>query len=459
MSLLMDALRKAEQQKRHGAVSPAAPAGAGDGGGKLSLEPLTDPAGTFPPPPQPVAPQEDLDRRLPELPKRLEELDDQFFTTDPVLQKSIRAFAEAKTLAAEPIPVPGNTTGNARAAAQNVFAVKQTAPTSGHGFAISVGVGTLIAVAAIGGYFYWQMQPKGGLVAGAGLAAQQAAAPAQQAPAAQTIPASTTVLQTPPATLSQDAAAPPAAEQRAVRVSVPEAAKPAAGRQETVVVSRSPAAQPPQGLPPQPAALPDTVIRLSTRSGKPDGAMETAHAAFTRGETDLARAIWLKSLQSDSRNINALHGLAAIFQLEGKPDQAAVLYGRVLEVDPKDALAHAGLLAISVPADLRQAESQLKGLLAEQPNSPHLHFALGNLYLNDSRWAEAQQAFFKAHVADPANPDYLYNLAVSLDYLHQASLAAQYYARAQDAARSQPTAFDPAQVEERLRTLRNERQR
>jgi len=144
---------------------------------------------------------------------------------------------------------------------------------------------------------------------------------------------------------------------------------------------------------------------------------------------------------------------------EGKPEQAVFLYRRVLEVDPRDAVANAGLLSIAMPADTRQGESQLKGLLAEQPDSPHLNFALGNLFMGGSRWAEAQQSFFKAHVADPANPDYLYNLAVSLDHLHQASLSAQYYARALDAARSQPAAFDPAQVEERLRTLRNERQR
>jgi uncharacterized protein HemY len=181
--------------------------------------------------------------------------------------------------------------------------------------------------------------------------------------------------------------------------------------------------------------------------------METAHAAFSRGDTGLARSIWLKTLQSDSRNSNALHGLAAIAQQEGKPEQAAALYRRVLEVDPKDAVAYAGLLSITTPVDVRQTESQLKGLLAEQPNSPHLNFALGNLYMGDSRWAEAQQAFFKAHVADSVNPDYLYNLAVSLDHLHQVSLASQYYARALVAAKSQIAAFDPAQAEERLKVL------
>ena len=72
--------------------------------------------------------------------------------------------------------------------------------------------------------------------------------------------------------------------------------------------------------------------------------------------------------------------------------------------------------------------------------------------MGEARWAEAQQSFFQAHVADPTNPDYVYNLAVSLDHLRQTSLAAQYYARAL-AAESQAVAFDRSQAEIRLRQL------
>lgn len=424
----MDALRRAEQQKQQGTASAAVPAGAGDGGGNLSLEPLAEP------PPEPGAAEKGLDQRLPELPKRLEELDDQFFTADPVLQKSIRALAETKARTAEPPPPPVNAPAeNARAAAQNVFAVKQTAPSAGHGFAITVGVATLIASAAIGAYLYWQMQPRGGLVAGPGLAAPLPAVAPPPAPAVQA---------TPPAPFATATVAPAMPEMAARATS---AARPAV------------APAPPQGAPERVAAAPDSGIRFSRNQQTAVTAMETAHEAFTRGETDLARSIWMKTFQTDPRNINALHGLAAIAQLEGQLDQAAALYRRVLEVDPKDAVAHAGLLAISAPADLRQAESRLKGLLAEQPNSPPLHFALGNLYMSDSRWAEAQQAFFKAHVADPANPDYLYNLAVSLDHLHQAGLAAQYYGRALAAAQSRAAAFDPAQADARIKVLQAER--
>lgn len=447
MSLLMDALRKAEQQKQQGTAIRTAPTGGTDAG-TMSLEPLPDRTSSSKPVSETSAPADGISRRLPELPKRLEELDDQFFTTDPALQKSIRALTATKASGGEPTPSPVKPiTSTSRDAAQNVFAAKQPVSTVGHGFAISVSIATLIAIAAIGSYFYWQMQPKGGVAVGQGIAVQQAPVAQQPAPVAQVVPAApaitsaATPVATPPVTTQQ-----PAGTSRKADIATPRTA--AAQTTKPTQAALQPAPE-----------HPDSVIRVSTKQKKTDGTMEAAHAAFSRGETDLARSIWLKTLQSDSRNINALHGLAAISQQEGKPEQAAMLYRRVLEVDPRDAVAYAGLLSLSATSDVRQTESQLKGLLAEQPNSAHLHFALGNLYLGDSRWSEAQQSFFKAHVAAPENPDYLYNLAVSLDHLRQASLAAQYYGRALDAARTQTAAFDPAKVEERLRTLRNEQQR
>lgn len=429
----MDALRKAEQQKQQGAAPEAAEVHVAPAAEPMRLEPLAGPA---------AAPQAN-GTSLPELPKRLEDLDDQFFTSDPALKRSIRVLTDPKprespTASSQPKP----DTQAAREAAQNVFAAKQPAQTVGHGFAITVSVTTLIAIAAIGGYFYWQMQPKGGLAAGPAMAQNPVLPPVQPAPAP--------VIQPQPMSTAMPVPAPvSAAPQRPVPGEMP----------RKTADTAPPSAMAPLPAPAQTPALQDTPIRLSTKPQKTDGSLDTAHAAFTRGETDLARAIWLKTLQGDARNINALHGLAALALQENKFDQAAALYRRILEVDPKDAVAHANLLSMDVPEDARQAESRLKGLLAEQPDSPHLHFALGNLYMNDKRWADAQQAFFKAHTADPANPDYLYNLAVSLDHLRQAPLAVQFYTRALAAARSQAVAFDPARVEERLKTLQNEHQR
>ena len=449
----MDALRKAEQQKQQGAASETLPTAGLDNEGteNLTLEPLPEQDSTARVITEPTLPQADINRRLPELPKRLEELDDQFFTSDPTVQKSIRALAETKSRGSEPtVSVTKGATPPSREAAQNVFAAKQPAAVVGNGFAIVVGTATLIAIAVIGGYFYWQMQPKGSLAVSSALPSIPAAAPSASAPVAAASPQQTPVTLVEPAKAvaltAPTGMTPSAQDMTGTRKSESTTIRPAtAGAAPAATFAQTQAASPK-----------DTGIHFSTKARKTDGSMESAHAAFTRGDNEQARSIWMKTLQSDSRNINALHGLAALALQEGRPEQASLIYRRVLEVDPKDAVANAGLASINVPRDVRQTESQLKGLLSEQPESPHLNFSLGNLYMAESRWSEAQQSFFKAHVADPANPDFLYNLAISLDHLHQARLAAQYYARALAAARTQRASFDAARVEERMKTLQSE---
>ena len=453
----MDALRKAEQQKQQGEASGGPPS-AGSGNGiedSLSLEPLPEQGSATQAAAAASLPQANINRRLPELPKRLEELDDQFFASDPAVQKSIRVLAETQTRGTEPpAPTGRGIAPPSREAAQNIFSAKQPATGVGNGFAIVVGTATLIAVAVIGGYFYWQMQPKGGLAAGSGLSPMSAAAPAAQTPApvAAVPPPSTPIVTGEPA--KSVASTPPAGmvpspqDLNGTHKLGPTETNPPRRDSEASLAMRSatvPAVS--QG---------DAGIHFSTKARKTDASMDTAHAAFTRGDNEQARSIWMKVLQNDSRNINALHGLAALALQEGRPEQASLLYRRVLEVDPKDAVAYAGLVSLNAPRDVRQTESQLKGLLAEQPESPHLNFSLGNLYMAESRWSEAQQAFFKAHVADPANPDFLYNLAVSLDHLHQARLAAQYYTRALAAAQTQRASFDATRVEERMKMLQSD---
>jgi len=186
---------------------------------------------------------------------------------------------------------------------------------------------------------------------------------------------------------------------------------------------------------------------------KTDPLLEQAWEAFNKGEVDRARVIWEQSLRADPRNADALHGLATVARQQGHAEEAADYCLRALEANPKDTLAIAMLASLSGSSNPQQTESRLGNLLAEQPDSPYLNFALGNLYAQQQRWGEAQQAYFKAHTADSANPDYLFNLAVSLDQLHKPQIAAQYYRQALAAAERQPAGFNPAQVATRLQQL------
>ena len=75
---------------------------------------------------------------------------------------------------------------------------------------------------------------------------------------------------------------------------------------------------------------------------------------------------------------------------------AAIQYYRqVLSLDPRDPVAHAGMSAFA-SGDAAGKESRLKQVLTQTPQSAALHFALGNLYSEQSRWGEAQQAYFNA---------------------------------------------------------------
>lgn len=196
---------------------------------------------------------------------------------------------------------------------------------------------------------------------------------------------------------------------------------------------------------------------ITRRSAPPGGInpdVEAGYAAYQAG--DLARAgdAYRKALADEPANRDALLGLAAVEARLRNPAAAQALYARVLDQDPRDVYARAGLLGLrGAQQDPVVAESRLKNLLATDPDASGLQFALGNQYARQDRWAEAQQAYFKAFTAEPENAYFAYNLAVSLDHLHKPALALDYYRRALSLAGARNGEFDRATVEKRVQEL------
>ena len=175
--------------------------------------------------------------------------------------------------------------------------------------------------------------------------------------------------------------------------------------------------------------------------------------SYQRGDLAGAREAYLAALQADPLNRDALLGLAAIDIRMRNYDAAETRYARLLELDPKDVHAVSGLMSLRSAIDPDQSESRLKTLIAATPDAALLHFALGNLYAQQSRWSEAQAAFFRAYSGDIQNADFAFNLAVSLDQLRQKTSALQYYQRAFALAGDRPVGFDPTQVQVRIQEL------
>lgn len=178
-----------------------------------------------------------------------------------------------------------------------------------------------------------------------------------------------------------------------------------------------------------------------------------AYEAWRSGNLAAAKRDYERVLRSDPRNRNALLGLGAIAVREGRWDDASNRYTALLRLNPKDSIAQAGLIAVHENVDPLRGESQIKLLLREEPDAPHLHFTLGNMYAAQRRWGEAQSAYFNAYRLQSESPDYAYNLAVSLDQLGKSAAAADYYRRALELAAEDGAVFDQPSVRDRLLRL------
>ena len=157
--------------------------------------------------------------------------------------------------------------------------------------------------------------------------------------------------------------------------------------------------------------------------------LANAYQAFKENHLDSAQTQYQRLLAAEPNNIDALLGLAAISAQRGKTDQSAKYLMRVLELDPKNAAAQAGLISFMGNSDPSASEMRLKQLIQNQP-AAFLFFNLGNLHASQSQWAAAEQAYFQAYQMELGNPDYAYNLAVSLEHLQQSRQALSYYQQA-----------------------------
>jgi tetratricopeptide (TPR) repeat protein len=223
-----------------------------------------------------------------------------------------------------------------------------------------------------------------------------------------------------------------------------------------VPVKVSPAASQPRKAKPtrpnnNPVSPKDNPIHIDQqRTELLDPLLRDAYFAYSSGKLDDAQQLYLAMFKKDASNTDSLLGLAAIAQQRGESQVAAQYYARVLVLDPRNAAANAGMSTLSTDD---HNESRLKTLLREQGNSGALHFALGNLYAEQSRWGDAQQAYFNAYTLESGNAEFAFNLAVSLDHLGQNKLAAQHYQRALQLDRLNNAGFDHTQIEQRVQEL------
>ncbi len=275
--------------------------------------------------------------------------------------------------------------------------------------------------------------------------------------------------------VSASAALPAAAtvatiESPAAPVAGPEQPEVAAGEPEPMAISGPEAAdwKPPviettatQSMPEENNILPEKIqvdeqaiaISRTKSADKKDQLINAAYAQYNAGNFIQAEAAYQEVLKTMPENRDALLGNAAIAWRKGNVRGAYEYYLKVLKLYPRDVVAITGMISLQDNTDPLKNESTIKLMLREQPDTAFLHFALGNNYAAQSRWPEAQQAFFEAHRLQPDNPDYAYNLAVSLDHIGQSRAAIEYYNKALELTDSTQVSFNTANVLARVNDL------
>ena len=198
-------------------------------------------------------------------------------------------------------------------------------------------------------------------------------------------------------------------------------------------------------------------IAKSVRAKQSSEKVTLAYAAYQAGEYSRAETLYQQALTIRPQDINALNGLGALALHANDKERAHQFYSRVLKLDPNNATASTAIFQIEGGVGNRVTESQLKLMLDNGGDPGTINFALGSLYSRHQRWNDAQLAYFEAMRHRPHNPDYLYNLAVSLDQIGQRKAAVDYYQKALVAADEHGGAFNEAQVLARIQAISTQR--
>ena len=203
------------------------------------------------------------------------------------------------------------------------------------------------------------------------------------------------------------------------------------------------------------APAPEVKVDTSKRNEERRKILNRATKLYASGRYAEAEAAYKNILRDAPANLDALRGVALVATATRRYKLAASSYLKILGYYPKDPFAIAELTSLGGgELDPFEVERILKNLLGENPAiDGRLYFSLGNVYAGQSRWLEAQKAYFDA-LANESNPDYAYNLAVTLDFLNKPQLAVRYYKEALHLAKSVANVgFDTGEVESRIDAL------
>src|SRR5581483_4583973 len=134
-----------------------------------------------------------------------------------------------------------------------------------------------------------------------------------------------------------------------------------------------------------------------------------------KGKYGDAEGMYKQALQHNNKSIPATVGYGMALAKQFKLDAAKAQFEKAFQMDPRNAMAHAGLAMVQYnslqsssqtvrtnqDAILKNAEAECKQGLAIDPGMPEAHYTLGNIYRSQGRADEALNEYKEAARLDP----------------------------------------------------------
>jgi tetratricopeptide (TPR) repeat protein len=182
--------------------------------------------------------------------------------------------------------------------------------------------------------------------------------------------------------------------------------------------------------------------------------LDDAWLAYEKGQYNEAESLYKDVLNVEGKNRDALLGLGAIAVVEKNNSKAREIYLSLLKLDPRDPIAISAVASLqSDDSSLKSDEEYMLAMQQKNPDAPYLNFALGNIYAQQNQWKAAQQYYFNAWQHDMDNADYIYNLAVSMDQLGKDQQAISFYRDCLDKSADKQVSFSREAVAKRVNEL------
>lgn len=187
-----------------------------------------------------------------------------------------------------------------------------------------------------------------------------------------------------------------------------------------------------------------------------EDALAFARANMQEGEWEAAKSELEALLRAQPSSVRALEYLARVHIEMGNFSQAENVYARILQLDPRNSVAQAGLIRVS-QTDSLGYEATLQALQDSYPDKAFIPYMLGNHFAGQNRWSEAagtyRQAVSLAESFGEIPAQYVYNLAISLEHLRRNDEALAQYRRAANLTAQGSNNIDTALLNSRIERL------